>query len=75
MNKKMNLNTVKAIALVTVVFCMAVAGYLFREHRTFKETVVVSDYCTEVKKLSDYSTAIKPGSVNDCTVYIYDSGV
>ena len=52
MNKKMNLNTVKAIALVTVVFCMAVAGYLFREHRTFKETVVVSDYCTEVKKLS-----------------------
>ena len=75
MNKKMNLNTVKAIAQVTVVFCMAVAGYLFREHRTFKETVVVSDYCTEVKKLSDYSTAIKPGSVNDCNVYIYDSGV
>ena len=36
MNKKINLNTVKAIALVTVVFCMAVAGYLFREHRTFK---------------------------------------
>lgn len=77
MNKKkfLDLNTVKIIALCVVVFCMAVAGYLFREHRTFKEAVVVSEHVTEVKKLSDYSDVIKPGSVNDCNVYIFDSGV
>ena len=75
MNKKTNLNTIKAIILVVAAFCMAIAGYLFREHRTFKEAVVVSEGCTEVKRLSDYSTAIKPGSINDCYVYIYDSGV
>ena len=75
MNKKTNLNTIKAIILVVAAFCMAVGGYLFREHRTFKEAVVVSEGCTEVKRLSDYSTAIKPGSINDCYVYIYDSGV
>ena len=73
--KKLSLNTVKVIALCVIAFCMAIAGFLFREHRTFKETVVVSEGCTEVKKLSDYSDAIKPGSVNDCNVYIYDSGV
>ena len=73
--KKLSLNAVKVIALCVIAFCMAIAGFLFREHRTFKETVVVSEGCTEVKKLSDYSDAIKPGSVNDCNVYIYDSGV
>ena len=73
--KKLNLNTIKVIALCVIAFCMAVAGYLFREHRTFKETVVVSEGCTEVKKLSDYSDAIEAGSINDCNIYIYDSGV
>ena len=43
MNKKTNLNTIKAIILVVAAFCMAIAGYLFREHRTFKEAVVVSE--------------------------------
>ena len=64
MNKKkfLDLNTVKVIALCVVVFCMAVAGYLFREHRTFKEAVVVSEHVTEVKKLSDYSDVIKAPS-------------
>ena len=73
--KKLNLNTVKVIALCVIAFCMAIAGFLFHEHRTFKETVVVSEGCTDVKKLSEYSDAITPGSVNDCNVYIYDSGV
>jgi hypothetical protein len=72
--KKLSLNTVKVIALCVIAFSMAVAGFLFREHRTFKETVVVSEGCTEVKKLSDYSDVIK-GTVNDCNVYIFDSGV
>lgn len=68
------LNIVKVAGLAVIVFCMAVAGYLFREHRTFQEPVVVSEYVTEVRKLSDYSDVVK-GTVNDCNVYIFDSGV
>ena len=60
MNKKTNLNTIKAIILVVAAFCMAIAGYLFREHRTFKEAVVVSEGCTEVKRLSDYRLPSSP---------------
>ncbi len=73
MDKK-KLNAVKAISLAVVVFAMSVAGCLFYEHRNYKEPVVVSEYITEVKKLSDYSDVIK-GTVNDCNVYIFDSGV
>lgn len=69
-----NIDIIKVIALAVVCFCMAVAGYLFREHRTYKEPVVVSEHITEVKKLSDYSDVIK-GTTNDCNVYIFDSGV
>ena len=65
--KKLNLNTVKVIALCVIAFSMAVAGLLFREHRTFKETVVVSEGCTEVKKLSDYSDAISPAPSTTAT--------
>ena len=75
MNKKTaNVDIVKVVALAVVFFCMAVAGWLFHEHRTFKEPVVVSEYITEVKKLSDYSDVVK-GTTNDCNVYIFDSGV
>lgn len=75
MNKKTaNIDIIKVVALAVVFFCMAVAGYLFREHRTFKEPVVVSEHITEVKKLSDYSDVVK-GTTNDCNVYIFDSGV
>ena len=72
MDKKLNL--IKSIALCVIAFCMAVAGYLFWEHRNYKEPVVVSEYITEVKKLSDYFPGIA-GTVNDSTVYIFDSGV
>lgn len=72
MDKKLNL--IKSIALCVIAFCMAVAGYLFWEHRNFKEPVVVSEYITEVKKLSDYFDGIK-GTTNDVNVYIFDSGV
>ena len=72
MDKKLNL--IKSIALCVIAFCMAVAGYLFWEHRNYKEPVVVSEYITEVKKLSDYFDGVK-GTVNDCNVYIFDSGV
>ena len=72
MDKKLNL--IKSVALCVIAFCMAVAGYLFWEHRNYKEPVVVSEYITEVKKLSDYSDVVK-GTVNDSNVYIFDSGV
>ena len=72
MDKKLNL--IKSIALCVIAFCMAVAGYLFWEHRNYKEPVVVSEYITEVKKLSDYFDGVK-GTTNDCNVYIFDSGV
>ena len=73
MNEK-KINIIKAAAVAVIFFCMAVAGYLFYEHRNYKEPVVVSENCTEVKKLSDYCDIIK-GTVNDCNVYIFDSGV
>ena len=72
--KKLNINTVKAICVIIFAFCVGVAGYLFWEHRNYKEPVVVSEYITEVKKLSDYSDVVK-GTTNDCNVYIFDSGV
>jgi len=65
---------IKAAAIAVLAFAIAVAGYLFHEHRTFKEPVVVSKYITEVKKLSDYCDIVK-GTVNDANVYIFDSGV
>jgi predicted deacylase len=68
------LNIMKAAALAATVLCVAVAGWLFREHRTFKEPVVASEHITQVKKLSDYSAVVR-GTVNDCNVYIFDSGV
>ena len=71
---KVNVNIVKGIAVAVVVCAMAIAGFLFREHRTYKEPVVVSEHITTVRKLSDYSDAVK-GTVNDCNVYIFDSGV
>ncbi len=73
MNEK-KINIIKVAAVAVIFFCMAVAGYLFYEHRNYKEPVVVSESCTEVKKLSDYCDIIK-GTVNDCNVYIFDSGV
>lgn len=72
MDKKLNL--IKSAALCVIAFCMAVAGYLFWEHRNYKEPVVVSEYITEVKKLSDYFDGVA-GTVNDSNVYIFDSGV
>lgn len=70
----MNLKTVKALVLVFIIGTVAVAGWMFREHRTYKEAVVVGETITAVKKLSDYSDSVK-GTINDANVYIFDSGV
>ena len=65
----------KAVGIATIIFSMAVAGVLFYEHRNYKEPVVVSENITEVKKLSDYCDDMIKDTVNDCNVYIFDSGV
>ena len=60
--------------LIAIVLCaIGIAGYLFHEQRVYKEPVVVSEQAV-VRKLSDYSDVVK-GTVNDCNIYIYDSGV
>lgn len=64
----------KVVGIAAIIFSMVVAGVLFHEHRNYKEAVVVSENITAVKKLSDYCDVIKD-TVNDCNVYIFDSGV
>jgi predicted deacylase len=70
----MNLKALKVTAFVVIGAAVATAGMLFKEHREFKEPVVVSPAVTQVKKLSDYSDVVKD-TVNDANVYIFDSGV
>lgn len=70
----MKIKTVKLITLLAVSAAIAIAGWLFREQRMFKEPVVASGNIYAVKKLSDYSQSVK-GTINDVNVYIFDSGV
>lgn len=69
----MKLKVFKLIVVLALAAIVTVSGILFREQRTFKEPVVVSENILEVKKLSDYSDTVK-GTVNDTNVYIFDSG-
>ena len=70
----MNMKAIKALVLLCVAGVVVTAGWLFREQRTYREPVVVSESITAVKKLSDYWDGMK-GSINDANVYIFDSGV
>ena len=70
---KNSLRTMKLTGLILAVLFASVSGYQFWEQRHFKEPVVLGQGVTEVKKLSDYSPVVK-GTVNDCNVYILDSG-
>lgn len=70
----MNLKALKVTAFVVIGAAVATAGMLFKEHREFKEPVVVSPAVTQVKKLSDYSDVVKD-TVNNANVYILNSGV
>lgn len=67
----MNIRTAKLIILLFAGSCAAIAGSLFKEHMEYKEAVVASPFLSEVRKLSDYSDAVK-GSVNDANVYIFN---
>lgn len=63
----------KVVAIVVWLAVMVVAGMQFYQHRNFKEPVVLGPGVTEVKTLGDYCPEIK-GTVNDCNIYILDSG-
>lgn len=64
---------IKLLALVIAVAMSAVAGVEFYRHRNYKEAMVLGD-SVSVKKLSEYDPAIA-GTVNDCNIYVIDSGV
>lgn len=63
------------LAAVAIWLAVVVPGALqLYEHRHFREPVVLGPGVTEVRKLGDYSPAVR-GTVNDCNVYVLDSGV
>lgn len=70
---KLSLKNVKIIAFLGVALCGALAGWQFYQQRVYREPVVLGPGVTEVRKLSDYNPGVKD-TVNDCNVYILDSG-
>ncbi|GAB4115564.1 MAG: succinylglutamate desuccinylase/aspartoacylase family protein [Candidatus Caldatribacteriota bacterium] len=68
-----SLRNVKIIALGITIVVLFLAGRAFYEHRYFKGSVVLGPGVTEVKTLGDYFPPLK-GSINDCNIYILDSG-
>jgi hypothetical protein len=75
MSEKLNNNiTVKLICFIIAAILAIVAGIQFYDHRTYKETVVVSDSFSEKKMLSDYVPSLK-NTMADTPVFFFDSGV
>ncbi|MCK5146410.1 succinylglutamate desuccinylase/aspartoacylase family protein [bacterium] len=52
---------------------LILGGHSFYSHRHLKEAVVLGPGVTDVVKLGDYFDGIA-GSINDCNLYILDSG-
>lgn len=67
------LQQIKVAALCLAGLAMFGAGVDFHRHRTYQEAVVLGPGVTAVKNLSDYFAPLK-GTVNDCHIYILDSG-
>ncbi len=65
---------VKGLALAVWAAILVSAGIAFAQHRLYKETVVLGPGVTDVKTLGDYFAPLK-GSINDCNIYVLDSGV
>ncbi|HOK84378.1 MAG TPA: succinylglutamate desuccinylase [Pseudothermotoga sp.] len=70
MNKK-TLVAIKMVSICLSVIVMALSGIDFYKHRNYKEPVVVSEYVTQVRKLSDYFADLKD-TINDCNIYIFE---
>lgn len=65
---------IKIIILIFMLIIGAVAGVEFYQLRHYKETIVVSDSCTQIKWFSDYVPSLK-NTWMDSPVFIFDSGV
>lgn len=63
----------KLLAFVVWLIVVIAAGKDFYQHRRFREPVVLGPGVTAVRKLSDYAPSLA-GSVNDCNIYVLDSG-
>jgi predicted deacylase len=61
----------KLLIAAAGVLVLAASGISFRAHRQLAEPVVLGPGVTAVRRLSDYSAAVR-GSINDCNVYILD---
>ncbi len=68
-----NLAVKLVVALLWVAWIIP-AGMQFAAHKDYMEPVVLGPGVTEVKKLSDWAPYLK-GSVNDCNIYVLDSGI
>jgi hypothetical protein len=64
---------VKAVAVAAWAVLLVFAGIAFHRHRTFREPVVLGPGVTGVKTLGDWFAPLK-GTVNDCNIYLMDSG-
>ncbi len=65
---------IKIVILVIIMAFATVAACEFWYLRHYKETIVTSEYLTEVKWLSDYVPSLKDTWM-DTPVFIFDSGV
>ena len=68
------LTGVKTVALVLWLLVMGFAGKAFYEHRNLKEPVVLGPGVTSVRRLGEWFAPIA-GTVNDCNLYVLDSGL
>ena len=66
-------NAIKVLALVVCALAAGWGALEFYGMRNYKETVVLGPGVTEVQKLSRYEPSLA-GTVNDCNIYILDSG-
>lgn len=64
---------IKGSALAVWALVLIGSGIAFAQHRLHKETVVLGDGVTSVKTLGDYYAPLK-GTINDCNIYVLDSG-
>ena len=63
----------KAVFGLLGLLLLVSSGLSFHRSRNLQEPVVLSSGVTEVKTLGDYFEGVR-GTVNDCNVYLFDSG-
>ncbi|HMA60030.1 MAG TPA: succinylglutamate desuccinylase, partial [Halanaerobiales bacterium] len=64
---------IKYSTLALVIVAMIISGLKFYNHRNYKEPVILGPGVTKVETIGDYYEPVK-GTVNDCNIYILDSG-